>query len=203
MNVPLSEDRPLLDAALELAGHGVRLTPGSYVSAEGACSCEFPGCRTPGAHPVVPTWRHSASSKPLLLAQWWAGWPQANLIAPLMGTFEVIDLPQQVADIALQDLQSIDGSLPVVVAPTGREQFWVRPGTIGKLLRALSEQEPTDARPDLRVYQQGFYVVAPPSRVGSAHAYGWHRPLGAHIQTLASPAPIVEAVVSAYRSIPG
>lgn len=203
MSIPLSEDTPLFAAALELAAKGVALTPGSYAGADGQCSCEDPGCRRPGAHPLMPNWLHRCSARPILLAQWWSGeWSNANLIVPLTGRFDVLDVPPSVADDALRHACNEDpGNVPVVSTPSGRRQVWVKAGAAIQLPDRLRGRLPFGSRPDLRIYHRGFYVMAPPSRLGCQGVYGWQRPLTGHIDTLTDAEPVIDAVVEAYLKI--
>ncbi|MFD1545803.1 bifunctional DNA primase/polymerase [Nonomuraea guangzhouensis] len=205
MRHPLPDGGALYSAALELARYGVVLTPGSYIVEGGTCSCGDATCRRPGSHPLMHDWLRWASNQPSLLAQWWSGeWTNANLMVPLIGHFDVLDLPIPVAEAALHRLRWAGNvNIPVVATPGGRRQVWVEAGGALSLLGRLPKRLPRRSHPDLRLYQRGSYVVAPPSRLGPDQTYNWHRPLTQHISALADVDLVINAVVTAYTKVIG
>jgi putative DNA primase/helicase len=72
----------MLRAALNYAARGWRVFPVWGVRDAGACRCGDPACPRAGKHPIgaaAPRGLHDASSDALLVREWWAAHPEANI----------------------------------------------------------------------------------------------------------------------------
>lgn len=77
--------------------------------------------------PLAPNWLN------ILPAQWWSGeWVNANLVVPLTGRFDVLDMPSTVT---------------VWATPSGRRQVWVKTGAALDLPGRLAGELPTRPSP--------------------------------------------------------
>jgi hypothetical protein len=70
-----------LEAALELAQHGIAIVPCHWVTTEGRCSCgDTRFERSAGKHPCVGgAWQRAATTSVAALEAWWTARPQANV----------------------------------------------------------------------------------------------------------------------------
>jgi hypothetical protein len=148
-----------------------------------ACSCDRVGCPNPGAHPVSPAWQVQATADPVTVENWWMAQPEANVILVTGRTFDVLDVPANAGSAALELMErSAVRPGPVAVSTGNRALFFV--ATRGT---PADEDEwwscHLDCEPEmnaevagLRWHCRNSYVLAPPSRDGSAMKAHWLRP---------------------------
>lgn len=162
----------MLRAALNYAARGWRVFPVWGVRDAGACRCGDPACPRAGKHPIgaaAPRGLHDASSDALLVREWWAAHPEANIgiATGLAAGLVVVDVDPG-GEESLAALEAEYGRLPPTLeAATGRGRhlYFVAPGC-----RLRSR---VGVRPGLDVRGEGGYVVAPPSRHASLASYEW------------------------------
>ncbi len=148
-----------------------------------ACSCDRIGCPAPGAHPISPAWQVQASADAATVGRWWMAQPEANVILATGRVFDVLDVPAAAGPAALAQMErSAVRPGPVAISTGNRALFFV--ATRG---RPADEYEwwscHLDCEPEmvsqvagLRWHCRDSYVLAPPSRDGSAVKAHWLRP---------------------------
>ena len=148
-----------------------------------ACSCDRIGCPAPGAHPISPAWQVQASADAATVGSWWMAQPEANVILATGRVFDVLDVPAAAGPAALAQMErSAVRPGPVAISTGNRALFFV--ATRG---RPADEYEwwscHLDCEPEmvsqvagLRWHCRDSYVLAPPSRDGSAVKAHWLRP---------------------------
>lgn len=156
---------------------GWAVTPGARaVRGGGACSCGDPGCKEPGAHPLVFADEIPAGATLEQATEAWDQVPGAAVLLPVGRTFDVIDVAEQSGRRALVRLERMGLRLgPVLVTPTGRAQFFVAPGAAAELPHLLYRMGWDDADLDLRCLGVGDHVTAPPSDLGGLGPVRWLR----------------------------
>ncbi|MFG1955485.1 bifunctional DNA primase/polymerase [Micromonospora sp. NPDC048830] len=126
---PLERVR-LRRVAVRYAVHGWEVTPGACL-ARSRFVCGRAGCPTVGCHPALEDWEHVASADPARVATWWRSRPHGVLL-PTGRAFDVLEVSAHLGRQALDTVGTHpagDGVRgPVVVTPTGRWMFLVRPG---------------------------------------------------------------------------
>jgi hypothetical protein len=194
----------LRDAALGYASRGIPVLPlhypfphhrdlqpvdGRQQPAVGSgCSCRDPGCGQPAKHPLgslVPHGVKDATCNRARILAWWSRHPQANIGLATGQLFDVLDVDGPAGAHGIQDLAAAHGLHsfgPLARTGGGGWHYYLRPTGLGNVCPAGL------AHVDWR--GQGGYVVAPPSRHASGHAYQWV--LGRDLETpLAEvPAPL-------------
>ncbi|MGW8376419.1 bifunctional DNA primase/polymerase [Streptomyces sp. ODS28] len=155
---------------LDAAAAGFPLAPAAHPSGFG-CSCVRIGCPTPGRHPVSFGWQTQATTEPTQILRWARTQPQANFITATGHNHDVLDVPQEAGEAALDRLESEGVKLgPVAVTGDGRMLFFTA-------TRAPVEEdewwpceldchpETMDEHPGLRWHCRGSYVLVPPARL--------------------------------------
>jgi Bifunctional DNA primase/polymerase, N-terminal len=147
-----------------------------------ACSCDRVGCPNPGAHPLSPAWQLQATADPAIIARWWQGRPEANVILATGRVFDVLDVPADAGAAALAMMvRSGVSPGPVAISAGDRALFFVHTRGV-----PTNEDEwwscHLDCEPELMPQAGGLrwhcrdsYVLAPPSRHGGAHPARWLR----------------------------
>ena len=175
------------DAALGYASRGIPVLPLHYpLSHHGdlqpiggdqsravgtGCSCRDPGCGQPAKHPLgslVPHGVTDATCNRARILAWWTRHPQANIGLATGHTFDVLDVDGPAGAHAIQELAAthgLDSSGPLVRTGGGGWHFYLAPTGLGNAYPAGLDQVDWRGR--------GGYVVAPPSRHASGHAYQW------------------------------
>ncbi|GGM48844.1 DNA primase [Micromonospora sonchi] len=155
---PLERVR-LRRVAVRYAMHGWTVTPGACL-ARSRFVCGRAGCPTVGCHPALEDWEHAASADPARVATWWRSRPHGILL-PTGRSFDVLEVP---ADLGRRVLEAVRAHPvgpgvrgPVLVTPTARWMFLVRPGDP---LRPELEH----CRHVMR-HGPGSWVAAPPTRL--------------------------------------
>ena len=129
------------------------------------------------------------------IRRWWRRGPDAPVLLPAGLRFDVLDVPAEAAQAALDRVRMTGYHLgPVARTVGGRLQMWVRPGV---RMPAMFDQVSPWPYPSVGLHcrGRGEYVLAPPS-VGTT----WVHPPSAFTQpTLPQSADILPAVVAACR----
>lgn len=146
----MQERRNLKEAALWYAKRGIRVHPLHDAGSKRA------------KEPRLNGWQEQASSDPLLVAQWWNQWPNANIG---IATGDVVDVLDLDGDEAMQ-LFADCPETPYVRTSKGVHVYFASGG-----LRNGVNVHPLVKGVDLR--GERGYVVAPPSVHPSGSVYGW------------------------------
>jgi hypothetical protein len=116
--------------AVRYAMHGWEVTPGACL-ARSRFVCGRAGCPTVGCHPALADWEQVASADPARVATWWRSRPHGVLL-PTGRAFDVLEVSAYLGRQALDAVNTHPAGAgvrgPVVVTPTGRWMFLVRPG---------------------------------------------------------------------------
>jgi hypothetical protein len=171
-------------AALEYAQRGWKVFPLHTVEA-GTCTCGDPECNSPGKHPVknlAPHGCKDATNDPVIIIQWWAGFPDANVgiaTGPLFddppgsGAF-VVDQDGEEGIDTLIRLQKENSPFPETrMARTGsgdKHYFFAYPPT------GIIRNSQKKVGPGIDIRGLGGYVVGPPSLHQSGKSYRWINP---------------------------
>ncbi|TDB77043.1 bifunctional DNA primase/polymerase [Micromonospora sp. KC723] len=157
--LPSIERVRLRRIAVRYAIHGWPVTPGACL-ARSRFVCGRAGCPTVGCHPALEDWEHAASADPARVANWWRSRPHGVLL-PTGRAFDVLEvaahLGRHVLDAIPRHPAGAGVRGPVLVTPTGRWMFLVRPGD--------------PLRPELDHCFQvvrhgpGSWIAAPPTRL--------------------------------------
>ncbi|MER5701745.1 bifunctional DNA primase/polymerase [Micromonospora sp. NPDC002296] len=155
---PLERVR-LRRVAVRYAVHGWEVTPGACL-ARSRFVCGRAGCPTVGCHPALEDWERAASTDAARVATWWRSRPYGVLL-PTGRAFDVLEVPAHlgrgVLDVVGNHPAGFGVRGPVVVTPTGRWMFLVRPGD--------------PLRPELEHcfhvvrHGTGSWIPAPPTRL--------------------------------------
>jgi len=186
----------MADAAVRYAAMGWPVCAGVFApgrvqrSAEvtRSCSCDRLGCPSPGAHPLSPAWQLTATTDPEQVARWWQALPDANIVLVTGRVFDVLDVPAEVGQIALDRMERSGlRPGPVAISAADRAQFFVR-------TRGAPDDETEwwschlDCEPEqvadvtgLRWHCRDSYVLAPPSRHGNGTARWIREPRSYHL----------------------
>jgi hypothetical protein len=158
----------LRHAALTYARHGWQVLAGSRLCGD-RFSCG-PGCRTVACHPVDQQWDNVATSDLPTITESWRRSPHSVLLAT-GDAFDVVEVPASIGALAEDSTRG-----PVVVTPTGKWMFLVRPGQ--PLNADLARQR------DVVLHGAGSWIPAPPVRAPEGvvrwavtpHETGWQLP---------------------------
>ncbi|MFI5491838.1 bifunctional DNA primase/polymerase [Actinoplanes sp. NPDC051859] len=157
-------DRLLLRrAARRYASRGWTVTPGAFLTGD-RFTCGRAGCPITGCHPALERWEDLATADPEQVSRWWRRRPYMVLL-PTGRTFDALEVP---APVGLRVLGAVrlhtdvigpergDARGPVLVTPTGRWMFLVRPG----------EQLAPELASHLDIIRHGYgsWIPAAPSR---------------------------------------
>jgi hypothetical protein len=166
-----------------------------------ACSCDRVGCPSPSAHPMSPAWQILASTDPALVARWWAGMPEANVILPTGRVFDVLDVPARAGMLALARMERSGlRPGPVAISAGDRAYFFVRtrgaPDDESEWWSCHLDCEPEEVADvtGLRWHCRDSYVIAPPSRSAGGAVARWLRDPG---RELPDGVPLLEALADA------
>lgn len=157
---------------LAAAGAGLPLAPAAYPTADYRCSCDRVGCPTPARHPVSFAWQTQSTTDRAQIERWARHQPQANFITSTGVTHDVLDLPLDAGQEALERLLGAGIEVgPVAESADGRLLFFT-------LTRGTPEDEDEwwpceldchpetmDEHPGLRWHCRGSYVLVPPARL--------------------------------------
>jgi Bifunctional DNA primase/polymerase, N-terminal len=168
---------------LAAAGAGLPLAPAAYPAPGYRCSCDRVGCPTPARHPVSFAWQTQSTTDRAQIERWARHQPQANFITATGMVHDVLDVPREAGQQALERLLSTGVEVgPVAESDDGRMLFFT-------LTRGTPEDEDEwwpceldchpetmDEHPGLRWHCRGSYVLVPPARLpGDDQRVRWLR----------------------------
>jgi hypothetical protein len=168
----MDADHSWPQAALAYAARGWCVLP-LYGVSQGRCSCAHgAACTSPGKHPLIDDWPHTASRDPAQIRAWGQAWPTAN-IAVLTGVrshLAVLDTdPRHGGSHTLADLEASYTPLPetpMVMSggdDHGDHRYFFLDAPLGKYNPGVG----------LNLQADNAYVVAPPSQHASGRPYVW------------------------------
>jgi hypothetical protein len=177
---------------------GWLVCPGTHVTGA-TCSCGWPECHAPGAHPAEPGWWHQSTTDVARVRSWWRRQPDSSIVLPTGLLFDVLDVPARAGAQALNWWEALEYRIgPVAHTARGRMLFWVSPDSGLPAVLADAHDAAPDDRPDgrdhgrddweswldIRCHSIGGYVVAPPC-AGSTWLHPpnrrWHLPAAADL----------------------
>jgi hypothetical protein len=126
---PLERVR-LRRVAVRYAAHGWEVTPGACL-ARSRFVCGRVGCPTIGCHPALEEWERAATTDTARVATWWRSRPHGVLLATGRA-FDALEVSAHLGRDVLDAMgthpagRGVRG--PVLVTPTGRWMYLVRPG---------------------------------------------------------------------------
>lgn len=159
----------LLESALQYATRGWHVFP-IYGVRDGRCSCGQDCGKSAGKHPILRRGFRAATTDTGLIRSWWSRWADANIGIATGATsgLVVVDVDGHEGLKTLQALVAQHGPLPhTLIARTGRGWHWYFSLRPGQAPVRCSASDGLDIRAD------GGYIIAPPSRHISGHAYEW------------------------------
>jgi hypothetical protein len=154
-------------AALAYAVRGWPVLP-LHTPTTAGCSCRRADCSHPGKHPRTRRGLRDATLSPPLIRAWWTRWPDAN-VAIATGELVVIDVDGPAAYQALGALEQRHGRLPTTLRARSARGEHIYFNVAGHDIGCSAGR----FGPGLDVRGRGGYVVAPPSRHATGHAYAW------------------------------
>lgn len=164
----------LIDQALEYGERGWALIPCHSVNEDGSCTCSKPDCRSPGKHPILAGYNHTASSEKDYILRCWEKFPYANIgiVTGEKSGIVVIDVdPKNGGFEGLEELEGQYGPLPdnnMVDTGGGGYHFYFSYPETGHVSCAASK---LPAGIDVR--GSGGIIIAPPSKHASGKQYTW------------------------------
>lgn len=166
---------------LAAAAAGLPLAPAAHPVGY-RCSCDRVGCPTPARHPVSFAWQTQSTTDSTQIERWARQHPQANFITATGMAHDVLDVPREVGDYALDRLLASGIEVgPVAATGDGRMLFFT-------LTRGTPEDEDEwwpceldchpetmDEHPGLRWHCRGSYVLVPPAQLPGDLTVEWVR----------------------------
>ncbi|MGC5566215.1 bifunctional DNA primase/polymerase [Streptomyces sp. FR-108] len=183
--------RPRTDAAddsadreellLAAAGAGLPLAPAAHPSAY-RCSCDRVGCPTPARHPVSFAWQTQSTTDRAQIERWARHQPLANFITATGMVHDVLDVPVEAGQEALERLLG-SGIEVGPVALSGDDRMLFFTATRGTPededewwpCELDCHPETMDEHPGLRWHCRGSYVLVPPARLPGDLVVAWVR----------------------------
>ncbi len=131
---------------------------------------------------MSPAWQSLASTDAGIIARWWLGAPEANVVLPTGRVFDVLDVPVRAGLAALSQLER-NGLRPgpVAISAGDRAHFFVRtrgaPDDETEWWSCHLDCEPEEVAEvsGLRWHCRDSYVIAAPSRYAGGAAVRWVR----------------------------
>ncbi|MFJ5528663.1 bifunctional DNA primase/polymerase [Streptomyces sp. NPDC093261] len=166
---------------LAAAAAGLPLAPAAHPLGY-RCSCDRIGCPTPARHPVSFAWQTQSTTDRAQVERWVRHQPQANFITATGMVHDVLDVPREAGEEALEALLASGVEVgPVATTGDGRMLFFT-------LTRGTPEDEDEwwpcaldcqpetmDEHPGLRWHCRGSYVLLPPARLPGELTVEWVR----------------------------
>jgi hypothetical protein len=181
---------------------GFRLAPAAHPDGFG-CSCERIGCPIPGLHPISLAWQTQAATDPERVDQWLRAHPLANFVTATGIGHDVLDVPAEAGQLALDRLTADAATLGPVAAfgedrllfftvtrgtPADEDEWWP--------CELDSHPETGDEHPGIRWHCRGSYVLLPPARLPTGHAVQWLAGHGPDLP-LPDPLPVLTILIDA------
>jgi hypothetical protein len=170
-----------LRALLDAARAGFPVAPAAH-PVDFRCSCERVGCPAPAQHPISFAWQTQASTDPDQITRWLARDPDANAITPTGRVHDVLDVPAEAGQLALERLTEAGVAAgPVASVGDSRWLFFTTtrsPLDEDEWWTSELDSHPEDSEvehPGLRWHTRGSYVLLPPSRLVDATEVAWVR----------------------------
>ncbi|MEU1593529.1 bifunctional DNA primase/polymerase [Streptomyces sp. NPDC005708] len=185
---------------LAAAAAGLPLAPAAHPAGY-RCSCDRIGCPTPARHPVSFAWQTQSTTDRAQIERWARHQPQANFITATGMVHDVLDVPREAGEQALQRLLGSGVEVgPVATTGDGRMLFFT-------LTRGTPEDEDEwwpceldchpetmDEHPGLRWHCRGSYVLVPPAQLPGDLSVEWVR---GPEHALPDPLSLLEALTDA------
>ncbi|MCW7943694.1 DNA primase [Streptomyces hygroscopicus] len=163
------------------AAAGLPLAPAAHPAGY-RCSCDRVGCPTPARHPVSFAWQTQSTTDRAQIERWARHQPQANFITATGMVHDVLDVPREAGEQALERLLASEVEVgPVAATGDGRMLFFT-------LTRGTPEDEDEwwpceldchpetmDEHPGLRWHCRGSYVLVPPAQLPDDLTVEWIR----------------------------
>lgn len=138
---------------------------------DGKCSCKNAECRSPGKHPRTSRGVKDASTDPLLIAQWWEVWPDANIgiATGKISNIVAVDVdPRNGGTETLEKLQNenkpFDDSVHAQTGGGGLHLIYKYPS------EPLANKK---IKGGIDIKSDGGYILVAPSNHISGHDYSW------------------------------
>ncbi len=172
VSIALQHSTCMSDWALFYASKGFPIIPLYEADMNGNCTCKNVKCSSIGKHPRVKNGLKDASCDPIVIQEWWASWPNANigLITGQASGQIVLDVDLKSGGLtSLESLESQYGCLDTLKVHTGGGGFHfyfdfpVEPPMRNKV----------NLLPGVDIRADGGYIVAPPSLHQSGERYKW------------------------------
>ncbi|MEU8571628.1 bifunctional DNA primase/polymerase [Streptomyces pathocidini] len=197
------------DLLLAAAAAGFPLAQAAYPEGYG-CSCDRIGCPTPGRHPVSFAWQTQASTEAEQVARWLRAQPEANFITATGINHDVLDVPAEAGQSALEVLDAAEVEVGPVArsgegpqarvlfftatrgTPDDEDEWWP--------CELDCHPETMDEHPGLRWHCRGSYVLVPPAKLPSEGSVAWLR--GPELP-LPDPLTLLEALTDACARYAG
>lgn len=136
------------------------------------CSCGAPTCKSIGKHPMTLHGLHDATTDRLIVEQWWASKPLANIgvTTGAQSGFIAIDVDprHEGEDSMLQLMEALGDLPPTITAHTGGGGFHLLFRHPGKQIKNR-----TGIAPGVDIRGDGGYIVVAPSLHSSGQHYRW------------------------------
>jgi hypothetical protein len=185
---------------LAAAAAGLPLAPAAH-PVDYRCSCDRVGCPTPARHPVSFAWQTQSTTDRAQIERWARHQPQANFITATGMVHDVLDVPREAGEEALERLLVSGVEVgPVAATGDGRMLFFA-------LTRGTPEDEDEwwpceldchpetmDEHPGLRWHCRGSYVLLPPAQLPGDLSVEWVR---GPEHALPDPLSLLEALTDA------
>ncbi|MEU6367211.1 bifunctional DNA primase/polymerase [Streptomyces sp. NPDC046931] len=166
---------------LAAAAAGLPLAPAAHPVGY-RCSCDRIGCPTPARHPVSFAWQTQSTTDRAQVERWARHQPQANFITATGMVHDVLDVPREAGEEALERILASSVEVgPVAATGDGRMLFFT-------LTRGTPEDEDEwwpceldchpetmDEHPGLRWHCRGSYVLVPPAQLPGELTVQWVR----------------------------
>ncbi|MEU6095321.1 bifunctional DNA primase/polymerase [Streptomyces sp. NPDC047079] len=166
---------------LAAAAAGLPLAPAAHPVGY-RCSCDRIGCPTPARHPVSFAWQTQSTTDRAQVERWARHQPEANFITATGMVHDVLDVPREAGEEALERLLAAGVEVgPVATTGDGRMLFFT-------LTRGTPEDEDEwwpceldchpetmDEHPGLRWHCRGSYVLVPPAQLPGDLTVEWVR----------------------------
>ncbi|GAA3065983.1 bifunctional DNA primase/polymerase [Streptomyces glomeratus] len=166
---------------LAAAAAGLPLAPAAHPVGY-RCSCDRIGCPTPARHPVSFAWQTQSTTDRAQVERWARHQPQANFITATGMVHDVLDVPREAGEEALERMLVSGVEVgPVAATGDGRMLFFT-------LTRGTPEDEDEwwpcaldchpetmDEHPGLRWHCRGSYVLVPPAQLPGELTVEWVR----------------------------